>query len=312
MKLEFYIEKSNHGKVYEISQLVTAVSYTDKLNDGCSKLDFAYVNDDLIIENGDIVRFKYNNTGIFFGVVFKVERDKGAKISVTAYDQLRYCKAKDSFVYTGYTLTTLVNRMCTCYGLLKGTLTDTKYVLQTSVCDNQTWLDIIYSAIRETLQNTGRLYALRDEYGLISIRNVEDLKLNLVLGDYSLAYDFNYGKSIDDGFYNLIKIQGKKDSQFTEVKDIASINKYGLLQYFDIASEKMNASQIKAKADILLKTYNHEVETLDLECIGDTSIRAGSGFYAYIDSIKMNKMVYVKSVTHKYLPAHTMTVEAQL
>jgi hypothetical protein len=202
--------------------------------------------------------------------------------------------------------------MCVHYGLPKGVLTDTKYVLKTNICDNQGWLDIIYSAIRETLQNTGRLYVLRDEYGELCIRNVDDLKLDLVLGDYSLAYNFNYGKSIDDGFYNLIKIQDKKNSQFIEVKDMASINKYGLLQYFDIASEKVNASQIKSMADILLKTYNHEVETLEFECLGDTSIRAGSGFYAYIDSIKMNKMLYVKSVTHKYLPTHTMSIEAQL
>lgn len=100
---------------------------------------------------------------------------------------------------------------------------------------NPGWIS--YSALSEILQNTGRLYVYRDELGKVVLRNLEELELNAILGDYSLAYD-----------------------------------------YFDVASEKMNALQIKTMAATLLSLYNQEAESLTLECLGDVSVRAGSNF----------------------------------
>ncbi len=301
-----------NGELYEISELVTKVTYTDKLNDGCSKLEFSYIDDDLVIENGSTVRFIYDNAQIFYGFVFKVERGRGKEISVIAYDQLRYCKAKDTFSSVGDTAITLITKMCNRFGLNKGTLTDTKYILPTRVFDNQTWLDIIYTALSDTLIGKGQKYALRDEFGSIALRDLESLNTNLILGDESLCYDFSYGKSIDDNFYNLIRIQDKNNSQFIEEKDKTSINKYGALQYFEEVSEQMNASQIKAKANMLLKLYNKESETLSLDCLGDTSIRAGSSFYANISDIGINKRLIVKKATHNYSPIYTMSLEVSI
>ncbi len=314
--IEFSVEVNK--KLYEISELITKVSYKDVLNDGCSKLEFSYINDDLIIENGSIVRFKFNNTNIFYGFVFKVSRNKGKEISITAYDQLRYCKAKDTLIVKGETVTSLVQKMCNYFKLSKGNVTDSKYILPTSVADGDPWLDIIYRAIGETLVNKGKKYCLRDEFGSISLRDMEDLKLDLVLGDESLCYDFSYDKSIDDGFYNLIKIhvQGDsktvKDNQMVVSKNDNSIDKYGALQYFEVAQENTNVSQAKAKADMLLSLYNREVETLSLECLGDTSVRAGSSFYAHISDIDLNKRLIVKEVTHEFLPVHIMSLEVSV
>ncbi len=225
MGMEFVVEVNK--KVYEISELVKDVSYTDRLNDGCSKLGFSYIDDNLKIENGCIVRFKYDDTGIFYGVVFKHGQNSKGEITVTAYDQLRYCKAKDTFSYSGYTMSILISKMCNYYGLISGKLADTGYVLKTKVVNNESWLDIIYSALSEILQNTGRLYVFRDEFGKVVLRNLEELELNAILGDYSLAYDYSYQKSIDDNFYNLIRIQDKKNKQFIEAKDKTSINNMG-------------------------------------------------------------------------------------
>ncbi len=312
--MEFLVEVD--GQIYEISELVTSVSYTDKLNDGCSKLEFSYIDDDLVIKNGNVVRFKYDNTNIFYGYVFKVSRNKGKEITVTAYDQLRYCKAKDTIVVKNDTITTLVNKMCNYFNLRKGTLTDTKYKLPVSVQDDKTWLDIIYTAISDTLMNTGKWYCLRDEFGSLAIRDLEDLTLNLILGDESLVYDYEYEKSIDDDFYNQIKIvtdnekTGKRDVYIA--KDSSSIEKYGLLQYFEVLDKNANPSQAKSKADTLLKLYNREVETLELNCLGDTRVRAGSSFYSQIEDISLNKKLIVKSVTHEFVPVHTMAIEVMI
>lgn len=312
--IEFLVEVN--GVVYEINELITEVSYKDVLNDGCSKLEFTYVNEDLIIANGCAVRFKYEDDSIFYGYVFKVSRNKGKEISVTAYDQLRYCKAKDTIEVKGDTVTTLVNKMCDYFRLTKGELADSDHVLPISIQDSKTWLDIIYNAISDTLMYKGKKYCLRDEFGSICLWDIEDLQLNLILGDESLAYDYTYKKSIDDEFYNLIKLAsdnettGKRDTYIT--KDSGSISKYGLLQYFETLDKNYNSAQAKSRADMLLSLFNREVETLNLECLGDTSIRAGSSFYVFIADIGLNKRLIVKEVTHKFLPIHTMSVEVSI
>lgn len=314
MSMEFLVEVD--GKIYEISELVKSVSWKDDLNDGCSKLEFSYINDDLIIKNGNAVRFKYDNANIFYGYVFKVSRNKSKEITVTAYDQLRYCKAKDTIVVKNDTITTLVNKMCNYFNLRKGMLTDTKYKLPVSVQDDKTWLDIIYTAISDTLMNTGKWYCLRDEFGSLAIRDLEDLTLNLILGDETLAYDYEYEKSIDDEFYNQIKIVSDNEETAKRdvyiAKDSNSIDRYGLLQYFEVLDKNANPSQAKSKADMLLNLYNRELETLTLECLGDTRVRAGNSFYGQIEDISLNKRLIVKSVTHEFVPVHTMSLEVMI
>ena len=312
--MEFLVEVD--GQIYEISELVESVEYKDVLNDGCSKLEFSYIDDDLRIQNGSVVRFRYNGANIFYGYVFKHGQNKQKEITVTAYDQLRYCKAKDTIVVKNDTIDSLVRKMCNYFGLRAGSLASTGYKLPVSVQDDKTWLDIIYTAIDDTLTNTGRWYCLRDEFGSIAIRDLEDMTLNLILGDESFAYDYEYEKSIDDEFYNQIKIvsdnekTGKRDVYIT--KDSDSINKYGLLQYFEVLDKNANPSQAKAKADALLRLYNREVETLELSCLGDVRVRAGTSFFGQIEDIKLNRRLIVREVTHEFVPVHTMNVSVMI
>lgn len=302
-------------KTYDISELVTKVSFKDSLNDGCSKLEFSYINKDFTIKNGSVISYQYNSSKIFYGYVFKINRNKGNEISVTAYDQLRYCKAKDTIIVLNDTVTTLARRMCNYLHLKTGVLSNTNYILKTSSQDDKTWIDIIYSGISDTLTNKGKWYLLRDEFGSINVRNLDDLQLNLILGDESLAYDYSYEKSIDEDYYNQIKILVKgetdKDSQFIVQNDKSAVTRYGLLQYYE-KMENSNSAKAKEKAEKLLKFYNREQETLSISCLGDTSIRAGSSFYGSIEDIKLNRRLIVKSVTHNFLPMHTMDVEAMI
>lgn len=309
--MKFLIEID--GQTYDISELVKEATYTDKLNDGCSKLEFSYIDDELKIQNGSCVTFEYDDTGIFYGYVFKHSINSKGEISVTAYDQLRYCKAKDSIIIKNSTITDLIKKMCVYFELKTGNLSDTGYILATSAQDDKTWLDMIYEGIKDTLTNKGEWYLLRDEFGKISLRNLTELELDLVLGDKSLCYDYSFEKSIDDSFYNQIKlvsdneVSGKRNVYIA--KDGDSIDKLGLLQYFEVLDKNLNPSQAKSKTDMLLKLYNKEVESLSLECLGDTRIRAGSSFYGRIEDAKLNKNLIVRSVTHKFLPVHTMSLE---
>ena len=311
--MEFLVESGN--KIFEISELVKSASWTDKLNDGCSKLEFSFKDDKIKIANGGAARLVHDKLKVY-GQIYKHGHNKAGEVTVTVYDQLRRAKAKDTIVCKNDTVTSLTKKMCDYFGMSTGTLINTGYTLPVSVQDDKTWLDIIYTAIGETLSNKGKWYALRDEYGKVALRDLDDMTLDLVLGDESLCYDYEYEKSIDDDFYNLIKLAmdneqtGKREIYIA--KDSSSIKKYGLLQYFEVLDKNGNPSKAKTKADTLLRLYNRETEKLTLRCLGDTRVRAGSSFYGSIEDISLNKKLIVQSVTHSLIPVHTMTLEVML
>ncbi len=344
MSAELLVETTDK-KVYEIGTLVKSAEWSDTLNDGCSKFTFSYLANGLNIDNGSIVRFKYDGANIFYGVVFKHEHAKHKVVTITAYDLLRYCKAKDTVVIKGDTATMLARKMCNYFGIPVGTLADTGYVLSTDAQSDKTWLDIMYGAIGDTLRATGRWYALRDEFGSICLRSLTELETNLILGDDSACYDYSYSKSIDDDFYNEIKlavdneVTGKRDIYIS--KDSKSISKYGLLQYYDVMSfnttekngtssstsgegskeetkKKKSEKEAKKKAitlqmvNALLSLYNGETESFSMSCIGNTSIRAGNSFHAYLSEIGINKCLIVKTATHTFLPNYTMKLEVKI
>lgn len=305
------------GEIYEISDITTDISWDDKLNDGCSKLEIKYLkNDKITLKNGCLVRYINDGENIFFGKVFKWGKSNETEMSATCYDQLRYAKTKDTIVVKNKKLGGVVQQMCTKLSLKAGTIEDTGYILGTAIHDDKTWLDIIASGVSETLVAKGAKYRLADEFGSITLRNLANLKTDLILGDESLAYGYEYECSIDDETYNYIKVvsdnekTGKRDVYFT--KNDVSIKKYGLLMYFEKLENNVPKAQANERVKLLLNLYNRETETLKLDCLGDNRIRAGVSFYCVISELGIAYRVICSKVTHNYLPVHTMSLEVYM
>lgn len=277
------------------------------------KLTFKiHADDNLKILEGNSVAFRVDNKKMFYGFVFSKKRSKDKIMSVTAYDQLRYFKNKDTYVYTNKRADQVVKMIANDFLLKTGTLEDTEYVIAKRIESNQTLFDISYNALDLTLENKKEIYVLYDDFGEINLKNIERLKLGLVI-DEETGQDYDYSSSIDSNTYNRIKLTydnsetGKREVYISQ--DSSNINEWGMLQFFETIDEKTNG---KVKADTLLKLYNQKTRNLQIkEAFGDTRVRGGSSVVVNMkfDDVKLQNFMLVEKVKHTFKNnEHTMNL----
>ena len=277
-------------------------------------LKFSCMDDDkLNIEEGNAVKMIVDKVNMFFGFIFQMKRDKDGKIDITAYDQLRYLKNKDSYVYQNKTAGAVIRMIAEDFRLQVGFLEDTGYKIPKMAEDNKTLFDIIQDALDETLTNTTRLYVLYDNFGKLTLRNSADMLLDVLI-DSETGQSYDYSSSINDNTYNQIKLVHDNDEsgkrEVYMAKDSVNINKWGVLQYFESID---NAEGAAAKADALLKLYNAKTRTLKVSgAFGDKRVRGGVsvGVILKIGDVSLKNYMLVERVKHTFSnDLHTMDLQ---
>ena len=268
------------------------------------KLTFNCIKDAVLnFQEGNVVKFFVDGKNIFFGFVFEKSRDKEGIISVTAYDQLRYFKNKETYVYKNKTAAALLKTICADFRLQWGNVKDTEYVIASRVEDNSTLFDIMGNALDLTLQNKNKLYVLYDDFGKLALESIENMKLDLII-DGETAENFSYKSSIDGETYNKVKLfhdnkdTGKRETYIAE--DSSHMNQWGILQFTDKIDEKTNG---KAKADALLKLYNKKTRSLTISnAFGDTRVRAGTSLIINLNlgDVTAQNYLVVEKVKHTF------------
>lgn len=268
------------------------------------KLEFSVVKDEIIsFQEGNLVQLMVDNKNVFKGYVFTKKRSSDQIIKVTAYDQLRYLKNKDTQVFENRTASQIIKELAGKFKLLTGAIEDTGYVIATRVEDNKTLMDMIQSALDITLQNRNKMYVLFDDFGAISLKSIDSLKLDVLI-EKSTAEDFDYTSSIDSNTYNFIKLAYDNDKtkkrEIYEAIDSKNIAAWGLLQYYEKVNQNTNA---KAKADGLLKLYNKKTRNLSVSnAIGDIRVRGGCLIPVLLElgDIKVQNYMLVETVKHTF------------
>ena len=293
----------NGGTVY-LPAVEDGVVWDTERKGSPGRLSFSVVKDaGLNFQEGNPVSFRQDGKGVFYGFVFTKRRDKGGLIQVTAYDQLRYLKNKDTVREVGVKASDLLKMLAADFRLQCGKIEDTGYTIESIAEDEQSLFDIILGALDETTQATGKLFVLYDDFGKLCLRNIAGMKREFLV-DRDVSEDIDYSSSIDSQTYNKVKLAyensdtGKRDVFIAQ--DGEAMNRWGVLQYYESVQTETGAAQ---KADALLKLYNRKTRTLTVKgVLGDVSVRAGTlvPVSLHLGDIVANTFMLAEKVKHTF------------
>lgn len=299
-------------KVY-VPCLVDEITLERPRKGGPSKLTFTVLKDSLLsFFEGNPVSFTWNGEKMFFGFVFTKSRTDLTTIQVTAYDQLRYLKAKDTLSYANKTYAQLVKMLADDYGLQCGELEDTGYQIPARI-EETTLLDMLGNASDETVLHTGKLFVLYDDYGRLQLKSLVSMRLPLML-DGDTVESFDYKSSIDSDVYTKVKLAsdnsttGERETYITN--DEGNQARWGILQYYQKLSGETNAGMLQDMAKAVLTHYGTRNRTLRISgALGDIRVRGGSLLLAVLGlgDLNMRNVMLVEDVKHHFKEGvHTM------
>ena len=296
MKVKLLVSTEN--KTLDLSNTVEEITVSTTMYDSPGKCEFTFLGQE-VYPNGSVIQVIVNDYKFFYGYIFSNSIDGSNKISVTAYDQMRYLKNQDIIYYEGKTSAQILEDICKKNNLKCNIVDPSSWIVLPYLHDKKTMFEIIKHSIDETFQMENKLYIIRDNFGTIEHIDVSKQKTNLQIGTKSLLTEFDFKKSIDDDTYNVVKlVRDNKDTQkrdVWQVQDSNTMKKWGKLQYLYNVDEHANEEQIKELANNILEVKNRETRSLSLSAIGFYNLKAGDGIKVKIDNI-IDEWFYLEGV----------------
>lgn len=318
MTFELIIANKRSGKMWEVSNCVTTVSYNTERTGSPGKLDFTIIKaGDLDFLEGDVVRLSVDGELIFYGWVFTKSKDRWGIIEVTCYDRIRYLKANASYAFYNQRADEIIAQIAADLQVDVSNLANTGYVIPSLVETDQSCLDIIQGVLEDTLLNTGDIYVLYDDGKGLALQRPEDMQVPVMIGDKSLLTEYTYKTDIDSQTYNSVKLARPNEdtgrADVVVVEDSANIGQWGLLQLYQQVDGDLNTAQMTAQAQATLEYYNRRLRTLKVNSLGVPGVRAGSMIRMKVQGlgdINLDQWVLLEKVTHTWEnDVHTMEFE---
>lgn len=267
------------------------------------KFEFTTLSKLYKIEEGNCVKVLYDGEIFFYGFIFDLDRSDFDKVRVTAYDQLRYLKYKDTYSYQNLTYSQLLKKICDDRNLRYRDVEDTGYKIEKRVEEDKEYFDILQTASDITTAYTNKVFILFDKKGEIALHEVNTMKNNNTLVLDSTIQEFSYNSNIDNNTFNRIKVD-VIDEVSNVVKpviseDKATIEKWGVLQYYAQTTE--NLEKVKDKAKKILGMLNRKERKLSVSGVrGDYDCRGGSLIRTVLkfDDVAVSGYMLVMSCVH--------------
>ena len=320
MKLELYVQNSNDGTVYDISEVAQQIQVSQSLTDIAGKLTCILQKDPnnlLKIANGSSVSFIVDGKGFFFGYIFKIGTDMDENYKITCYDSLRYLKNQDIYTLKDLTASEIFEKICKDYEIRYEIKAPITYKPKPYQYSNKSLYTIIQRGLDLASINDKKRYFIIDNFGTLTLSELGLEKTNVILGDSSLVTSYTYEKSIDDDTYNKIKLyRENKDAGKIDVwivKDSDNIKRWGTLQLLEQADDSLNSAQVREVAENYLKVKNRETEKLKLQGDGILELTCGRGARIMISRESIDKWMWIISSTHTFTKdSHVMDLEVEV
>ena len=275
------------------------------------RLAFQVVRDTVTsFHEGDNVILRLGAQVLFSGFVFTKRRQFGGVITVTAYDQIRYLKNRDTYAYENITAAGLVRQIAEDWGLICGEIAETGYLLPGRVENGRPLLDMIQTALDITMAQTGHLFVLYDEAGALKLTHVENMALDALVHEGSMG-NFDYTSSIDRDSYSAVRLYrqsaGEGEAVFYGARREDLVGHWGILRYFGRLEEDADGTET---AEGLLRLYGQKSRRLRIvDAAGDRRVRGGSMLPVelYLGDLIVGEFLIVERVVHRFLEdGHTM------
>ena len=318
--VQLKIQDNQTGVVYDASSLLIQATWSGEVTGQPGRLEFELVRDGVLqFYEGSRIILQADGQDLFFGWVFSKSRKDNHTTKVIAYDQLRYLKNTDCYGFAQMTASDIFAKICADFQLRNHVVHSSQFVLPQKLYKDKTLANIIQDSMQLTLIHTQKWYMIRDNFGTLEFLDMSQLKTDLLLGDASLLLGYQYQTSIDDDTYNQVKLvkdnpdTGRRDVHL--VLDSQTIDRWGLLQYYERVVETANEAQIAQRAAQLMQQKNRVTRKLTLECLGDWRVMPGNGIWVEtaLDDMILSRYMVVHGCSHTIKnKEHTMKVSLEV
>lgn len=260
---------------------------------------------------GDSVRLYVDGERNFVGVLFNAAIDDSGRNTLTCFDRNIYLlKNNDTRVFRNKKASSIIKTLAKDFGIPIGTIEDTGYVIPTLILRNNSLYDMISKSLTLTRKQTGKRFFITNVDGKLNIRqHVNNVNPWVIEAGANLT-KANYSLSIEDT-KTQVKAVGGKDGKLTHtVKSVSTQTLYGIMQHVEEMDEKATASQVKQRAETLLKELNVINDQANITALGIVEVVTGSGIYVREQMTGLAGGYYVTSDIHTYSNGmHTMELE---
>lgn len=284
--IKLIIVKSPKEKL-DVTNIVKSVEWSGDINAFARTLNVELKNATnqnstplIKFDLGNSVVFYKQDKELFRGFIFKQSINHEGDVLFTAYDNLIYTtKNTDSLIVKNKSASEVISNLCRKFGIPIGKIEPTIFKISKGVFQNKLISDIFFECLDETRKNVNRSYRLSSDRGKVNlVSRSKASKLTISINDVISA---SSESSIEDMKTQVMVTKGSLDSKdkkfITHVeKNSNLIKKYGVMQAVEDMDDKATSSQMKRKAQSLLKELSKIESTIQIEFMGDSSCITGN------------------------------------